>query len=84
MLKDLAIMSGLKSNKALTACENFTDDHKAWQILQISISHSYLHSVCCVHQLEGVISNFYQLPCTNFPIFLRAQQDLIHGNYIKI
>ena len=41
MLKDLAIMSGWKSIKALTACENFTDDHKAWQILQ-NLNFTYL------------------------------------------
>ena len=38
MLKDLAIMLGWKSIKALTACENCTDHHKAWQILQILFS----------------------------------------------
>ena len=35
MLKDLAITLGLKSVKALTACENCTDHHKALQVLQI-------------------------------------------------
>ena len=38
VLKDLAVMLGWKSIKALTACEKCTDHHKAWQILQILFS----------------------------------------------
>ncbi|XP_045198503.2 uncharacterized protein LOC123552823 [Mercenaria mercenaria] len=34
-IKDLAVILGWKSLKALTACENCTDHHKATQILQI-------------------------------------------------
>ena len=35
VLKDLAVMLGWKSIKALTACEKCTNHHKSWQILQI-------------------------------------------------
>ena len=38
VLKDLAVMLGWKSIKALTACEKCTNHHKSWQILQILFS----------------------------------------------
>lgn len=38
LLKDLALMLGWKSIKALTSCEKCSDHHKAWQMLQILFS----------------------------------------------
>ena len=38
VLKDLALMLGWRSIKALTSCEKCTDHHKAWQMLQILFS----------------------------------------------
>ena len=38
VIKDLALMLGWRSIKALTSCETCTDHHKAWQMLQILFS----------------------------------------------
>ena len=38
LLKGLALLLGWKSIKALTSCEKCSDNHKAWQILQILFS----------------------------------------------
>ena len=44
LLKDLALMLGWKSIKALTSCEKCSDHHKAWQMLHWD--QSSLEAVC--------------------------------------
>ena len=38
VLKDMAVMLGFTSPKALSACKNAYDHHKAWQMLSIFLS----------------------------------------------
>lgn len=69
-LKDLAIMLGWKTLKALMACEKWTDHHKAWQILQIffkattyALLEPYVHN-CRSNKTAPSVEGLY-LCCNN-------------------